>query len=131
MKLKMLVLIVVSMITVSLVSGCGGPTKEEVLNELKPAETQNYAIHLFYENNLPDSEATAVNVFHNSNPAYTKAIVKVQFWDHEQDRNKKWAAAIGVKAFPMYVIVDADGIVLKTPFLSRVKEFLEQSILTT
>ncbi|WP_314591125.1 hypothetical protein [Paenibacillus terrigena] len=129
MKIKILVLLTFIIITGSLVSGCGGPTKEDVMKELKPAETEKYAIHLFYKNNLPDSETTELNIFHNSNPEFTKAIIKVQFWDQEQERNIKWAAAIGVKEFPMYVIVDTNGIVLETPFLSQVKEFLGRSLL--
>ncbi|MCR8656873.1 hypothetical protein [Paenibacillus endoradicis] len=98
------------------------------MKELKPAETEKYVIHLFYKNYLPDSETTELNTFHNFNPEFTKEIIKVQFWDQEQKRDSKWAAAIGVKEFPMYVIVDINGIVLETPFLSQVKEFLGKSL---
>ncbi|CAM4462862.1 alkyl hydroperoxide reductase subunit AhpC [Paenibacillus endophyticus] len=129
MKLKYLALLTLVMIIGSLVSGCGGPTKEEVMKELKPSETEKYAIHLFYKNDLPDSETTELNLFHNSNPEITKEIIKVQFWDQEQESNMDWAAAIGVKEFPMYVIVDINGIALETPFLSQVKEYLGKSLL--
>ncbi|MDQ6420399.1 hypothetical protein RB620_13220 [Paenibacillus sp. LHD-117] len=129
MKRNVFVLFIVIGIMASLVSGCKGPTEEEVMKELKPAETERFAVHLFYRNNLPQSETTELNIFHNSNPDITKAIVKIQFWDQEQERNIQWAEAIGVKQFPMYVIIDANGIVLETPFLSQVKEFLGEELL--
>ncbi len=97
---------------------------QDVLKELKPANNGQYALHLFYGNSLPVSETTELNRFQNSDNRITDALIKVQFWDHEQERNVKWAKAIGIKNFPMYVIADAEGIVLETPYLSQVKEFL-------
>lgn len=112
-----------------LLSGCGGPSKEDVMKELVPTGEEKYAIHLFYKNSLPDSETMELNIFHNSNPAITNAIRKVQFWDQYQERNVKWAKALAIKEFPMYLVIDADGIVLETPFLSNVKEFLTKLLL--
>jgi hypothetical protein len=111
-----------------LLSGCGGPSKEDVLKELVPSGDEKYAIHLFYKNGLPDSETLELNLFHNSNPAITNGIRKVQFWDQYQERNVKWAKALGIKEFPMYLVIDADGIVFETPFLSHVKDFLTKSL---
>lgn len=111
-----------------LLSGCGGPSKEDVMKELVPSGEAKYAIHLFYKNSLPDSETMELNRFHNSIPAITNAIQKVQFWDQYQERNVKWAKALGLKEFPMYLIIDADGIVLETPFLSQVQDFLTQEL---
>lgn len=116
-------------ILISLSSCSRGPSKADVLKELKPAENEKYAIHLFYKDSLPDSEAYELNLFQNSDPALIKSIVKVQFWDHYQERNRKWAKAIGLKEFPMYVLVDADGIVLMTPYLSQLKEYLTETLL--
>lgn len=113
-----------------LLSGCGGPSKEDVMKELVPTGEEKYAIHLFYKNSLPKSETRELNTFHNSNPAITNAIRKVQFWDQYQERNVKWAKALGIKELPMYLVIDANGIiVLETPFLSNVKEFLTESLI--
>lgn len=109
-----------------LLSGCSGPSKEDVMKELVPTGEEKYAIHLFYKNSLPDSETMELNIFLNTNPAVTP-IQKVQFWDQYQERNVKWAKALGIKEFPMYLVIDADGIVLETPYLSNVKEFLTKS----
>ncbi|GLX66796.1 hypothetical protein [Paenibacillus glycanilyticus] len=112
------------------IAGCGGdPSQDDVLNQLKPDNNETYALHLFYENILPDSETTELNKFHNSDQRLTTAITKVQFWDQEQERNVKWASAIGIKDFPMYVLLDRKGIVLETPYLSRIEEFLAESLL--
>lgn len=109
-----------------LLSGCSGPSKEDVMKELVPTGEEKYAIHLFYKNSLPDSETMELNIFLNTTPAITP-IQKVQFWDQYQERNVKWAKALGIKEFPMYLVIDADGIVLETPYLSNVKEFLTKS----
>ncbi|CAM3404467.1 hypothetical protein PALU110988_20830 [Paenibacillus lupini] len=127
---KFIFLLVAAVFTLISLSGCSkGPSKADVLKELKPAENEKYAIHLFYKDSLPGSETNEVNLFQNSDPAINKAIVKIQFWDHYQERNRKWAKAIGVNEFPMYVLVDADGIVLMTPYWSQLKEFLTESLL--
>ncbi|WP_091180377.1 hypothetical protein [Paenibacillus catalpae] len=55
-------------------AGCGGgPSKEDVLKELKPDENEQYAIHLFYKSSLPGSETTELNRFHNSDQRLTGA----------------------------------------------------------
>lgn len=127
------VLLATVIVLVSL-AGCGEePSEEDVLNELKPAKNEKYAIHLFYKNSLPDSEIYALNdaqnKYNNSGTKLTKPIIEVGFWDRELERGREWAKAIGIKDFPMYVIVGAEGIVLETPYLTRVKEFLSEDLM--
>ncbi|MGZ9583066.1 hypothetical protein [Paenibacillus marinisediminis] len=112
-----------------LLSSCSGQSKEDVMKELVPTE-EKYAIHLFHKNGVPESETMELLNFLNSNSASTNAIRKVQFWDQSQERNIKWAKALEIKEFPMYLVIDANGIVLETPFLSHVKEFLSKSLLS-
>ncbi|MFF2890169.1 hypothetical protein [Paenibacillus sp. NPDC057967] len=128
MKLSRMML-VMTMVMGLVLSGCSGYKKGEVLEELKPREAGTYAIHLFYEGVLPDSETTELNIFYNSTSELLKTMTIVQFWDQVQDRNVKWAKAIGVKQFPMYVVMDHDGIVLETPYLSQVEAFLTGAVL--
>lgn len=125
---KWIMLTVISALFV--LTGCSGPSKEDVIKQLEPRGDERYAIHLFYRDNLPDSETTELNVFHNSDPDITEAITKVQFWDQEQDRNAEWAKALGIREFPAYLVIDAEGIALETPFLSRVKQFVSEALLT-
>ena len=112
-----------------LISGCGGPSKQDVMKYLEPSGKEKYSIHLFYEGNLPMTETNELNIFHNSDPIFLDAINKIRFWNQDLEPYVKWAKVLGIKDFPMYLVMDADGIVLETPYLSKVKEFLTESLL--
>lgn len=112
-----------------LLSGCGGPSKEAVMKQLSPTGEEKYAIHLFYKHYLPDSEGNEVLIFHNSDPAIQESINKVQFWDVDLERDMKWAKVLGIKEFPMYLVLDQEGVVLETQYLSKVKQFLTETLL--
>lgn len=112
-----------------LISGCGGPSRQDVMNHLVPSGQEKYAAHFFYEDSLPMTETNELNIFHNSHPIFLDTINKIQFWNQDIEPYKRWAKVLGIKDFPMYLVMDAEGIVLETPYLSRVKEFLTEELL--
>lgn len=121
---------ILSVITcIFLISGCGGPSRQDVMNHLEPSGQEKYAVHLFYEDTLPMTETNELNIFHNSHPIFLDTINKIQFWNQDIEPYKKWAKVLGIKDFPVYLVMDAEGIVLETPYLSRVKEFLTDELL--
>ncbi|HIW34004.1 MAG TPA: hypothetical protein IAA29_14575 [Candidatus Paenibacillus intestinavium] len=126
LRKRMITLTVIA--TILFLSGCG-LSKEDVMKELIPTGEGEFAIHLFYDNGIPESETKDLNIFHNSNPTITNAIGQIQFWDHYQERNVKWAKALEIKEFPKYLIVDKNGNVFETPYLSVVKEHITTILL--
>ncbi|MBD7966762.1 hypothetical protein H9647_01675 [Paenibacillus sp. Sa2BVA9] len=112
-----------------LISGCGGPSRQDVMKYLEPSGEGEYAVHFFYEDSLPMTETNELNIFHNSHPIFLDTINKIQFWNQDIEPYEKWAKVLGIKDFPVYLVMDAEGIVLETPYLSRVKEFLKEELL--
>ncbi|GIP43025.1 hypothetical protein J45TS6_14840 [Paenibacillus sp. J45TS6] len=105
------------------ISGCGGPSRQDVMKYLEPSGQEKYAVHFFYQDSLPMTETNELNIFHNSHPIFLDTINKIQFWNQDIEPYKRWAKVLGIKDFPKYLVMDAEGIVLETPYLSRVKEF--------
>ena len=120
--------ILLIMVAIFILSGCS-LSKEDVMKELVPTRQGEFAIHLFYKNSLPESETKELNIFHNSNPVITNAIGQVQFWDQYQERNVNWAKALEIKEFPKYLVIDKNGNVFETPYLSVVKEYITTAVL--
>lgn len=108
-------------------AGCGGPSREAVLAELTPED--GFAVHLFYRDRLPPSETDELNRFHNSNPVITEGLTGIQFWNRSEKRIADWTDALDIREFPVYVVLDAEGVVLKTPYLSEVKFVLSETLL--
>lgn len=125
-KRRFLILAVITSILI--ISGCGGPSRQEVLEYLAPSGNEKYAIHLFYRGSLPMTDTDELNVFMSSNPPIQDAINRVQFWASDHDPHVKWAKVLAIKDFPMYLVMDTEGIVFETPYLSRLKEFLTEEL---
>ncbi|MDR6551884.1 hypothetical protein [Paenibacillus qinlingensis] len=110
--------------TCLLLVGCN-PSKDEVVQNLIPEKEWEYALHVFYYHEDVRKLGDELNRFQNSSPNLQKGF-QVQLWDHDQERNKKWAHALGIKKFPTYLILNKDGIVLQTQDMEMAKKYLTE-----
>jgi hypothetical protein len=111
--------------TCLLLAGCN-PSKDEVVQNLLPTKEWKYALHVFYYQEDVMKIGDELNRFQNSLPDVQKGGFQVQLWEYNQERNKQWADALGVKKFPTYLIFNKDGVVLQTQDIEKAKKYLTE-----
>jgi hypothetical protein len=87
-----------------------------------------YKIHLFNSNKESSvTDTSELNEFINSDQRIAGAFY--EFAGHDfMDENLKKLKSIDIDYCPVYLIVDNDGIKLKTQYLSKVKEFIKTEL---
>ncbi|RCW49030.1 hypothetical protein [Paenibacillus prosopidis] len=107
-------------------SGCSKSSKE-FIEELKPQHS-NYKLHLFYtDGSTPYNEMNEVQVFINSSPVFKDNITEMNGHDYSERLNKK-LKKLGITTYPMYVLMNKDGVVYKSPYLSEMKSLIKQEL---
>lgn len=111
-----------------LITGCSDKGNSDFINGLKPSQGQ-YRIHLYYGKvGNHQYEMVDLNKYVNSDERITGFIPQVQAHETTKELEKK-LKTIGVDTLPSYVLVDSEGVKLITPYLSEVKEFINNQIL--
>jgi len=115
--LSMLVLIL-------FIVACSQSDASQFIEDLKPTHSK-YKIHLFYsDNESGETDTTELNAIINSDQEIANAFS--EFAGHDlTSENVKKLKSIDIDYFPVYLIVDKEGIKLKTQYLSKVKQFIE------
>jgi hypothetical protein len=126
MKLRILI-ISIFLLNFILLSGCNNETNQELLNQLKPTDGKYY-IHLFYSE-IGDSniEMRELQSFVNSNPKISNIMREAGGHPYNKSLVKK-LKQLGVNQYPIYLLIDSNGIKLKTPYLIEVKQYIRQEL---
>jgi hypothetical protein len=121
-------LMILSIIMIILYSvGCTSKNDDQFIQELKPINAK-YKIHLFNSNReSSDTETLEMNEFINSDQRIPGSFAEFAGHDY-MDENVKKLKSINIDYFPVYLIVDSDGIKLKTQYLSKVKDFIKTDL---
>lgn len=113
-----------------ILSGCNGSRYGEFIDELKPQHS-NYKLHLFYHNeDTPLNEMTEVQAFIHSNQVILDNITEVQGHLYDKQLGKK-LKVLDIETYPMYVLMNKDGFVYKSPYLSEIKAFIKKELKVT
>lgn len=108
-------------------SGCSNETSKEFIEELKPQHSK-YKLHLFNADGASYSnEMNEVQIFINSSPVFQDNITEMSGHDYNERLNKK-LKKLGIKTYPKYVLMNKDGIVCISPYLSEIKAFIKVEI---
>lgn len=111
---------------VILISGCSSINSDEFIKGLKPQHS-NYKLHLFYEGDTPRNEMNEVQTFIHSNPVFLDNISEVVGHSENRRLNKN-LKKLGMKTYPMYVLVNKEGIVYNSPHLSKMEEVIKKEL---
>jgi hypothetical protein len=124
--LKSIGYLLIGFLVIIIFSGCNNTSSKDFIAELKPQHS-NYKLHLFYVNGSTSNEMKEVQAFIHSNPTILDNITEMNAHD-STDGLKKKLKKIGVETFPMYVLLNKDGIVYTSPFLSEMKWLIKQEL---
>ena len=113
-----------------ILSGCNSSTYGVFIDELKPQQS-NYKLHLFYHNgDTPSNELDEVQTFIHSNQVILDNITEMQGHPYNKQLSKK-LKTLDIGTYPMYVLMDKDGFVYKSPYLSEIKAFIKKELKVT
>jgi hypothetical protein len=124
--LKSIRCLLMGFLVIVIFCGCNNASSKEFIEELKPQQS-NYKLHLFAVNRVPSNEMNEVQAFMHSNPTILDNITEMNGHDYT-DGLKKELKKIGVETFPMYVLLNKDGIVSTSPYLSDMKSLIKQEL---
>lgn len=113
-----------------ILSGCNSSKYGEFIEELKPQHS-NYKLHLFYHNgDTPFNEMDEVQTFIHSNQVILENITEMQGHLYNKQLSKKFKK-LDIGTYPMYVLMNKDGFVYKSPYLSEIKAFIKKELKVT
>ncbi|KAB8125506.1 hypothetical protein F9U64_22535 [Gracilibacillus oryzae] len=129
-KVNLFSFLLMGIFVLAILSGCTSSKYEEFIEELKP-EHSNYRLHLFYHNGeTPRNEMDEVQSFMHSNQVILDNITEVvgHPYDEKLSKNLK---KLDVETYPMYVLMNKDGFVYKSPYFSEIKAFIKKELKVT
>ena len=119
--------LLLGIIAIVVLSSCDNAGSRKLAEELKP-EQSKYKLHLFYPDDAtPDKELTEVQAFINSDPAIADHVTEMSGHAYSE-RLSKELKTWGIQTYPMYVLVNKDGMVFKSPYLSEMKADIKQAL---
>ncbi|MFC4775454.1 hypothetical protein ACFO9Q_01475 [Paenibacillus sp. GCM10023252] len=119
-------LLMVSFVIIIL-SGCNGSKYEEAIEDLKPQHS-DYKLHLFYHNGVtPHNEMKEVQSFIHSNQVILDNVTEMNGHRYNKQLSKK-LKILDISTFPMYVLMNKDGLVYKSPYLSEIEAFIKKEL---
>jgi hypothetical protein len=117
-------------VIIIVLSGCNGSRYGEIIEELKPQHS-NYKLHLFYHNeDTPLNEMNEVQSFLHSNRVILDNITEMQGHAYNKQLSKK-LKTVDIGTYPMYVLINKEGFLYKSPYLSEIKAFIKKELKVT
>jgi hypothetical protein len=117
----------VGILTIIILNGCNHASSEKFIDELKPQHSHN-KLHLFYvDEETPSNEMKEVQSFIHSNSVILDNVMEMSGHDYT-DSLRTELKKLGVKTLPMYVLMNKEGIVSTSPYLSEMKWFIKQEL---
>ncbi|MDQ0897576.1 MULTISPECIES: hypothetical protein [unclassified Paenibacillus] len=113
-----------------ILTGCNSTKYGEFIGELKP-QRSNYKLHLFYHNgDTPLNEMDEVQSFIHSNQVIQDNITEMEGHPYSEQLSKN-LKKLDIGTYPMYVLMNKDGLVYKSPYLSEIKAFIKKELKMT
>jgi hypothetical protein len=124
---KFTLLIITVILLTSYLVGCSQTNEKQFIQELAPNKSK-YKIHLFnYNRESSETDTLDMNEFINSDQRIAGNFYEFEGHDY-LDKYEKKLKSIHIDYYPVYLIVDKEGIKLKTQYLSKVKEFIKTEL---
>ncbi|MBD0383763.1 hypothetical protein [Paenibacillus sedimenti] len=113
-----------------ILSGCNSSKYGEFIEDLKPQHS-NYKLHLFYHNgDTPRNEMDEVQSFIHSNQVILDNVTEMNGHPYNEQLSKN-LKKLDIRTYPMYVLMNKDGFVYKSPYLSEIKAFIKKELKVT
>ncbi|MEK3884346.1 hypothetical protein [Paenibacillus sp. PL2-23] len=114
-------------LVIFVLSGCNGSKYEEAIEDLKPQHS-NYKLHLFYHNgDTPSAEMKEIQSFVHSNQVILDNVTEMNGHPYNKQLSKT-LKILDISTYPMYVLMNKDGLVYKSPYLSEVEAFIKKEL---